>query len=178
MSVILFWKKQFIATLLNFVAFRSRILHCYDSGPRFTTWNSFQFAGTMSREESGVLWSTDRTSWADAEIQGFHGLQKNRYDYGHIHFKGPHIFVQMYVYTHFWINFEFSSTSNYSLSKFICIYILRTMVQIICKGNDYPDQPIGSITWGFDCQPSNPFQPWAGTQGWIRAYIIIFEYMK
>ena len=115
------------------------------------------FAGTMSR---GSSWST-RTSWADAEIQGFHGPSKKTVWFLYIHFKGPHIFVQI-------LCTQFGLILNFPLT--IHIYILHTMLQIICRWNDYPDQPIGPITWGFDCQPSNPFQPWAGTQGWKGIY--------
>lgn len=113
MSVILFWKKQFIATLC-FVGFRQ-------NPSLLWLWSSnnlkFQFAGTMSRPESYSEAPELRELMPKFKVFMVH--QKKTVWFLYIHFKGPHIFVQI-LCTHFWINFEFSS--NYSLSKFIFIF--------------------------------------------------------
>ena len=117
------------------------------------------FAGTMSRGSSN-LWSTDRTSWADAEIQGFHGLQKNSMIM-YIHFKGPHyICTNIMIHTFGLIVWIFS---NYSLSKFIFIFYAPWYRLYAVKWLPGPAnrQSLGDLTVNL---PS-PFQTLGGNSG-------------
>lgn len=96
------------------MGFRSRILHCSDNLVLVSEPEIPMTAGTMSRgvvlkHQNFVSWCRNQCKWS-----AIYTVWLCTY------ILKTHIFVQMYVYTHFWINFEFSS--NYSLSIFIFIF--------------------------------------------------------